>query len=98
MDLLKPKHGGLLQFLKKYLKKEMDDVIDITNIKLTNPTGSFNESYVWAVEVACNDDMYRDNCKYTELCDKLQSLIGLYGEEVDNVIAIRIYVKKNYYV
>jgi hypothetical protein len=101
MDIFKPTHTELRLFLKKYLKLEMEDVVDVTVLRLEPITESWMSSMfmdgkitprsAWNIEVACRDGM-RGARRYEDLISTVKKYISLFGEEPHLIKLSRVFI------
>ena len=96
MDIFGPYHTELRLFLKKYLKMEMDDVVDVTIVRLTdnillNVKGNIYKQPIWEIEVACRDGM-KDERRFYDLENAVKKYIALFGEESYKIILSRVFI------
>lgn len=92
MDIFGPHHTELRLFLKKYLKMEMDDVVDVTIIRLTKSYNiSTYKQSIWEIEVACRDGL-RGKLGYEDLMIAIKKYIALFGEESHNIKLSRVFI------
>ena len=104
MDIFGPHYTELRLFLKKYLKMEMDDVVDVTIVRLTdtshvnshtsillNVKGNIYKQPIWEIEVACRDGM-KDERRFYDLENAVKKYIALFGEESYKIILSRVFI------
>lgn len=92
MDIFGPHYTELRLFLKKYLKMEMDDVVDVTNVRPSNLWGTRPKKDLWVVEVVFNEDTNLSLEEFSNLENELLKLISIYGEEVNQVMLKRLFI------
>ena len=102
MDIFGPTHTELRLFLKKYVRMEMEDVVDITIIRLENIINPWSTNFyidgvetksplVWFIEVACRDGL-RGESGYVNLRNILSKYISLFGEEPHQIKLSRVFI------
>jgi hypothetical protein len=104
MDIFGPHYTELRLFLKKYLKMEMDDVVDVTIVRLTdtsqvnyqtsillNVKGNIYKQPIWEIEVACRYGMKGERRLY-DLENAVKKYIALFGEESYQIKLSRVFI------
>ena len=103
-DIFAPHYTELRLFLKKYLKMEMDDVVDVTIVRLSdtshvnyqtsillNVKGNIYKQPIWEIEVACRDGM-KDERRFYDLANAVKKYIALFGEETYLIKLSRVFI------
>ena len=102
MDIFGHHYTELRLFLKKYLKMEMDDVVDVTVVRLSdtshlnyqtsillNVNGNIYKQPIWEIEVVCREGSERS---YGDLTDAVRKYITLFGEERHLLKLSRVFI------
>lgn len=102
MDIFGPTYTELRLFLKKYLKMEMDDVVDVTVVRLSdtshvnyqtsillNVNGNIYKQPIWEIEVVCREG---GEHSYGDLTDAVRKYITLFGEELYLLKLSRVFI------
>lgn len=105
MDIFRLQYSELRLFLKKYLKMEMDDVVDVTVVRLSdtshvnyktsillNVNGNIYKQPIWEIEVVCREG---GEYSYGDLTDAVRKYITLFGEEPHLLKLSRVFLVEN---